>query len=154
MKSKNKPVMTNLERAWVEAVKGLPCSVCGVSGPCEAHEIKQGSWFTSVALCPDCHRDSGNGIHGRKAMWNLMKMTELDALNVTVGRVFGRTRDVRLLLVDAPGKQTGNQEHGTPQVAAGENPLFGATDISRGRENAGVGCKTGRRHAPTVSELE
>lgn len=34
----------------------------------------------------------------------------------------------------APGKQTGNQENGTPQVAAGENPLFGATDISRGRD--------------------
>lgn len=34
----------------------------------------------------------------------------------------------------APGKQTGNQENGTPQVAAGENPLFGATDISQGRE--------------------
>ena len=34
----------------------------------------------------------------------------------------------------ALGKQTSNQVNGTPQVAAGENPLFGATDISRGRE--------------------
>jgi hypothetical protein len=42
-------------------------------------------------------------------------------------------QEIRALVGCAPGKQTGNQENGAPQVAAGENPLFGATDISQGR---------------------
>lgn len=84
MFSKNKKAMTAQERRHVERVKSLPCSVCGVSGPSEAHEIEQGQWFTSVALCASCHRDSRLGIHGEKVMWRTLKMSELDALNETL----------------------------------------------------------------------
>ncbi len=87
MHSKNKKAMTVAERSHVERVRSLPCSLCDTHGPSEAHEINQGQWFTSCALCPECHR-GGNGWHGTKALWRIRKWEELDALNVTVRRLF------------------------------------------------------------------
>lgn len=87
MHSKNKPPMRAHEREHVGRVKELPCSVCNAPGPSEAHEIEQGLWFASVALCPDCHRGAENGLHGRRAMWRVMKMDEVKALAVTVERL-------------------------------------------------------------------
>ena len=84
MQSRNKPAPTAAERKHIERVKSLPCVVCWAPGPSECHEISQGQWFTSVALCPDCHRGSHNGIHGQRAIWNVNKMTELTALNATI----------------------------------------------------------------------
>lgn len=84
MQSKNKPAPTTAERAHIERVKSLPCVVCWAPAPSECHEIEQGQWFTSVALCADCHRGSHNGIHGRRAIWNVNKQTELTALNATI----------------------------------------------------------------------
>ena len=89
MWSKNKKAMTVAERAHVDRVKELPCSVCGAPGPSEAHEPVQGLWFVSIALCVDCHRGSENGWHGRKTMWRIMKMDELGALNITLARCYG-----------------------------------------------------------------
>ena len=77
------------ERAYVARVKELPCSVCDARGPSEAHHVKQHSQYTCVALCDDCHRGSFNGWHGQKRMWSVMKMDELDALNVTIKRLMG-----------------------------------------------------------------
>ena len=91
MNSKNKPAMTTHERSHVGEVKLLPCSVCDQPGPSEAHEIKQGLWFTSIALCASCHRGDRQGIHGEKITWRIMKMEEIDALNITIKRlVYGR----------------------------------------------------------------
>ncbi len=84
MQSRNKPAPTAAERAHIERVKSLPCVVCWAPPPSECHEIEQGQWFTSVALCADCHRGSHNGIHGRRAIWNVNKQTELTALNATI----------------------------------------------------------------------
>ena len=79
--------MTAAERHHVIRVKELPCSVCDAAGPSECHEIKQGQWFTSVALCADCHRNPVMGIHGQKRAWAIRKMDELDALAVTIERL-------------------------------------------------------------------
>lgn len=90
MWSKNKTPMNAAERAHVKRVKSLPCAVCGgcdEGGMCEAHEIEQGQWFTSVPLCADCHRGSLNGIHGQRVMWKVMKITEMSALNETIRRL-------------------------------------------------------------------
>lgn len=87
MQSKNKRAPTKSERAHIAQVKDLPCSVCDASGPSECHEIKQGQWLTSVALCPDCHRGSVNGLHGQRRMWAVKKLDELDALAITLGRL-------------------------------------------------------------------
>jgi len=85
MQSKNKRPPSSRERRHIANVKSLSCSVCGASGPSEAHEIKQGQWFTAVALCADCHRGSVMGLHGQKRAWAIRKMDELDALNETIG---------------------------------------------------------------------
>lgn len=87
MWSKNKKAMNQREREYVERIKEQPCIICDHPGPSEAHEIKQGQWFTSLPLCPDCHRGSHNGIHGRKSMWKLKKLDEIDALNLTIERM-------------------------------------------------------------------
>lgn len=86
MWSKNKPAMTAQERAHVGMIKDMPCAVCEAPPPCDAHEIEQGKWFLSVPLCRDCHMGSENGIHGRKTMWKVMRLTELGALNETLGK--------------------------------------------------------------------
>lgn len=87
MRSKNSKPLSKEERAWLEGVKGLPCSVCDAMPPSAAHHVKQGQHFTCVALCYNCHQGSHNGWHGGKAMWRIMKMDELDALAVTIERM-------------------------------------------------------------------
>lgn len=88
MQSKNKRPMTAAERRHVERVKLLPCSVCGAGGGessmSEAHEIEQGKWFLAVALCAECHRGAVLGLHGQRRAWAVRKMSELDALAVTI----------------------------------------------------------------------
>lgn len=79
--------LTKAEREHLTKVKALPCSVCDAPPPSEAHHVKQGQQYTCVALCPDCHRGSHNGWHGRKAMWRIKKMDELTALNTTIKRL-------------------------------------------------------------------
>ena len=78
---------TAKERLHLAKVKALPCSVCDAPGPSAAHHIRQDSAWTCVALCPDCHQGSHNGWHGRKALWRIKHMDELDALSVTVRRL-------------------------------------------------------------------
>jgi len=90
MQSKNKKPMSKTEREHVARVKALPCVVCAAPGPSEAHEITQGLWFLSVPCCLDCHRGNRNGIHGQKAMWNVMKLTEEAALNKTLEALYGQ----------------------------------------------------------------
>ena len=87
MQSKNKKAMTADERRHVDCIKSMPCGVCEIGGPSEAHEIEQGQWFTSIPLCPDCHRGSHNGLHGRRAIWNVKKKTEMSVLNETIGNL-------------------------------------------------------------------
>lgn len=89
MNSKNKKAPTVAEKLHIERIKSMPCIVCGASGPSDCHEIKQGQWFSSFPLCRDCHLGSHNGIHGRKAIWKVKKMDELDALAKTVEALIG-----------------------------------------------------------------
>ena len=87
MQSKNKKAPTVAEKEHIERVKRLACSVCDAPPPSEAHEIKQGQWWTSVGLCPSCHRGPLLGLHGQRRMWAIKKMDELDALAVTIERL-------------------------------------------------------------------
>lgn len=79
--------LTNAEREHLARVKQLPCSVCDHPGPSEAHHTKQGNQYSCIALCADCHRGSHNGWHGRRHMWQVKKIDENDALNITVKRL-------------------------------------------------------------------
>lgn len=75
------------ERAHVQRVKELPCSVCDAPGPSDAHHIEQGLHFVVVALCKECHQGPVMGWHGQRRAWVIRKMGELDALNVTIARL-------------------------------------------------------------------
>lgn len=86
MRSKNAKSLTALESDHIAAVKSLACSICDAPGPTDAHHIRQGEHFTVVALCRQCHQGT-NGWHGNKSYWRIRKMDELDALNVTIGRL-------------------------------------------------------------------
>lgn len=87
MRTKNAARITADESAHMARVKSVACVVCGADAPVEAHHIKQGRHYCTVATCADCHRGSENGWHGRKTMWRVMKMDELDALNKTLAAV-------------------------------------------------------------------
>ena len=89
-KGSNKSMNNRLnqrERRHLAAVKEMPCGVCGASGPSDAHHIDQGQQFLCIPLCKDCHQGSHNGIHGRKAIWNVTKKTELSVLNDIVEKL-------------------------------------------------------------------
>jgi hypothetical protein len=79
--------LTAKERKHLGRVKELPCSVCDVEGPSEAHHIKQYRQWVCISLCKDCHTGGRNGLHGERLMWKLKKMDEIDALNVTIQRL-------------------------------------------------------------------
>ena len=79
--------LTAKEKKHLARVKELPCSVCDAAGPSDAHYVKQHRQYTCVALCKDCHQGSVMGWHGQKRMWNLKKMDEIDALNITIERL-------------------------------------------------------------------
>lgn len=93
MRSKNSKAITRAESDHLAAVKSLQCSICDAPAPSDAHHIRQGNHFVSIALCRDCHMGSFNGIHGQKRMWLIKKMDELDALNITIQRLEARSRD-------------------------------------------------------------
>lgn len=84
MRTKNAATITRAEREHLARVKALPCGVCGLPGPSEAHHVEQGLHFLCIPLCPDCHRGGFNGLHGQRRIWAASKVTEHDVLNETV----------------------------------------------------------------------
>jgi hypothetical protein len=86
MRSKNSKALTHAEMLHLRAVKELSCSVCDAQPPSDAHHIKQGQHYTTVALCWACHQGR-NGWHGEKTIWRIKKMDETDALAVTIERL-------------------------------------------------------------------
>jgi hypothetical protein len=89
VQSKNKRKPNAAEAAHIERVKLMPCCVCNAAGPSDAHELRQGDWFTCLPLCRDCHMGAHNGIHGRQAIWKVKKLDELGALNLTIQELVG-----------------------------------------------------------------
>ena len=87
MWSRNHRAITVAERRHIDRVKILPCSVCDESVPSEAHHIEQQNHWCVVAVCVSCHRNEVLGLHGQKRMWAIKKMSELDALSVTLKRL-------------------------------------------------------------------
>jgi len=79
--------ISDKERKHLAWVKEQPCVVCGEPGPSDAHHVEQHKQYLCIPLCKDCHTGSRNGIHGQRIMWNIKKMTELDALNEVVRRL-------------------------------------------------------------------
>lgn len=80
--------MTKEESLHILRIKNMPCGVCDASEPSDAHHILENSrrisHFAVIPLCKSCHQDNHNGIHGRKAMWKVMRKTELQVLAETI----------------------------------------------------------------------
>lgn len=89
MRTKNAKAITARESAHIARVKELPCAVCDVAGPSDAHHIEQGLHFTVIPLCRDCHQGGFNGIHGQARIWKVFKKTELTCLNDTIRQLEG-----------------------------------------------------------------
>jgi len=87
MQSKNKRAQSKAERRHVARLAELPCAVCGAAGPSEVHEPEQGYWWIAIPLCHACHQ-LPHGWHGTRLNWTRNKMTELKAINQTIGKVF------------------------------------------------------------------
>ena len=75
-------------------VARLSCCLCGAK-PVELHHILEGrtpgrrspDWLV-IPLCPTCHRDDHNGIHGAQAMLKIVKKNELELLAETLARIY------------------------------------------------------------------
>ena len=87
MRSKNAARITDAEHEHMGRVKSQPCALCDAPGPSEAHHVRQGSHYTVVALCVECHRGPFMGLHGQRKAWDVRKMDVIDALNITIGRL-------------------------------------------------------------------
>ncbi len=86
-----KKSLTASEKKHLEAIKRLPCGVCGDQNISHAHHIKDGdrrvSHYATIPLCYICHQDNHNGIHGAKAMWRIFKKTEILVLAETIEKL-------------------------------------------------------------------
>lgn len=87
--------MRQAEAKHLSRIAALPCCLCGAK-PVEVHHILEGrikgrrsAHYTAIPLCPDCHRGSKNGIHGRQDMLRIKKTTELELLAETLERIYG-----------------------------------------------------------------
>jgi hypothetical protein len=82
----NRP--NNRERLHLAKIKEMSCGVCDASGPSDAHHIVQHNQYLCIPLCKDCHQGSFNGIHGQARIWKVMKLDEMDVLNLTLANLF------------------------------------------------------------------
>ena len=84
--------MTKAEATHIERIKNMSCGVCGKHAPSDAHHILENSrrisHFAVIPLCKSCHQDNHNGIHGRKAMWKIMRKTELQVLAEIIENIY------------------------------------------------------------------
>lgn len=78
MRSKNSAPIDALESAFMADVKRCRCVFCNSAPPVEAHHVKQGRHFCTVAACKPCH--------DAKA-WRIGHPNEFDAMNETRRRV-------------------------------------------------------------------
>lgn len=88
--------MNIAESRHIYRVKMLPCCLCGMPAPSDAHHILEGRiqgrkapHFCTIPLCKDCHQGEKNGIHGQQFMLKIMKQTELGLLALTIELLYG-----------------------------------------------------------------
>lgn len=78
MRTKNARAIDPDESAHLALVKSCACVFCDAAPPVEAHHVKQGRHFCTVAACKRCH--------DAKA-WRIGRPNEFDAINETNRRV-------------------------------------------------------------------
>jgi hypothetical protein len=85
------------ESKHLESVASLGCIVCYLLGDgycaAQVHHIREGQGmsqragnFLTIPLCPD-HHTGPQGVHGDKTYMRILKVDELDLLDLTLGRL-------------------------------------------------------------------
>ena len=76
-------------------VKQLPCVICGMPGPSDAHHVISGRYgsakasdFETVPLCKN-HHQGPDGIHTAKTTWEFAYGPDTDYLSVTADMLAG-----------------------------------------------------------------
>lgn len=93
--ARKRPRATAAEREHMGKVAALGCVVCRLLGdgptPAQVHHCREdqgggqrGGNFCTIPLCPD-HHTGPTGIHGDKSVMRLLKVTEMDLLDLTIG---------------------------------------------------------------------
>jgi Recombination enhancement, RecA-dependent nuclease len=96
--AKMRPVTTTAkERTHMGRVAALGCVICRLLGdgptPAQVHHIRTGQGaaqragdYLTVPLC-EMHHTGPTGIHGDRSALRLLRVTELDLLDITIGEL-------------------------------------------------------------------
>jgi hypothetical protein len=90
-------VSTKAERLHLDRVASLGCIVCYLLDDgykaAQVHHIREGQGmgeragnFLTIPLCPD-HHTGPQGVHGDRTYMRILKVDELDLLNITLERL-------------------------------------------------------------------
>lgn len=88
---------TKAERLHLDRVASLGCIVCYLLDDgykvAQVHHIREGQGmgeragnFLTIPLCPD-HHTGPQGVHGDRTYMRILKVDELDLLNITLERL-------------------------------------------------------------------
>ena len=93
----SKPAKTKAEREYHDKIASMGCVCCDLLGDrqktrTEVHHVNEdkgksqrAGHYCVIPLCHDCH--VGNyGVHGDKSFLRILKITEMDLLNITIGQ--------------------------------------------------------------------
>ena len=93
----SKPAKTRKEKQYHEKIANMKCVCCDLLGQkqtmwTEVHHVNEdkgksqrAGHYCVIPLCHDCH--VGNyGVHGDKSFLRILKITEMDLLNITIGQ--------------------------------------------------------------------
>lgn len=87
--------MDKTAKKHIQAIKELPCGLCGAPPPSDAHHLienRGGSRktpdMTVIPLCHDSCHQGPNGIHGDRALFRIYKKSELQILDETIRKLF------------------------------------------------------------------
>ena len=86
---------TTAEREYMGRVAALGCVICRLLGdgptPSQVHHVREGQGasqragnFCVIPLCPE-HHTGRAGIHGDRSVMRLLKVDEIDLLDITIG---------------------------------------------------------------------
>jgi len=80
--------------AYMRAVKGLPCCICGHPPPSDAHHpicgrygTRKASDWDVIPLCKAHHQDGPDAIHNNKALWASRHGPDTDYIAPTKARL-------------------------------------------------------------------
>ena len=92
----SKPAKTRKEKQYHEKIANMKCVCCDLLGQkqtmwTEVHHVNEykgksqrAGHYCVIPLCVDCHRGKC-GVHGEKTFLKILKLTEMDLLDITLG---------------------------------------------------------------------